>query len=719
MSTSSMPNPTVASLLIELLTEELPPKALKRLSDAFAGNVAKALADRQLLAPASETVPFATPRRLAVLITQVRDQAPEQSFTEKLMPVKIGLDANGQPTPALLKKLSAKGLQHLSVADLVQVDDGKQVNLVAQGTAPGAKLDEVLGTIVQESLANLPIPKVMRYQLADGVTSVNFVRPAHALICLHGERVIPISALGLPSGRQTLGHRFLGDGPVTVAAADQYETVLSEHGKVVPSFEKRKAMIETELLRQAEELGATLGDDPAVAALLDEVTALVEIPAVYVGEFEPRFLAVPQECLILTMRLNQKYFPLFDKNSGKLTHKFLIVSNMPISNPQAIIEGNQRVVRPRLADAEFFYTTDCKTQLASRVDDLQQIVYHNKLGTQRERVNRLVQISGWIAGKLKANTELCERAALLAKADLTTQMVGEFPELQGIMGGYYAAVDGEPAEVAKAIASQYLIRWTEPVTPANLPAVILFMADRAETLIGIWGIGLAPTGERDPFGLRRAALGLISAYEQLQASGYLPLDAEPVLPLEDLLQAARQTFGPQQELLADTVQEVNVFVRERYRNQLTGSHDRAAVDAVFEVKPALEQIVARIEATSVFMQSDAVQSLAAANKRIGNILKKNPVQQAKVDPGLLAEDAEKALAEQIQAIEPVVAEHMRHARYALALQSLSDLKAPVDRFFDDVMVMAEDPQVRNNRLALLAQLHVMMNQVADISRLST
>ena len=719
MTANTLETPNQAPLLIELLTEELPPKALQRLSEAFAQNVWQSLAAHHLLDPSSTLTPFATPRRLAVLISQVRSVAPQQPFTEKLMPVKVGLDAHGEATPALIKKLAAKGLDHLQAKDLQQVDDGKQLYLLASGTAAGARLEDALQTIVQDALSNLPIPKVMRYQLADGVTSVNFVRPAHALVCLHGDQVVPIQALGLLAGRTTLGHRFLHPQPILIGQPDQYEHILTEQGQVVASFSKRREQIAQALSEAAIRLDATIGDDPAVNALLDEVTALVEAPAVYVGEFEPRFLDVPQECLILTMRLNQKYFPLFNPQTGKLTHQFLIVSNMPIENPAAIIEGNQRVIRPRLADAEFFYTTDCKHSLADRLPALEHIVYHNKLGTQRTRIGRIQQIAAWIGSKLGADTELCARAAQLAKADLTTLMVGEFPELQGIMGGYYARNDGETAEVITAITGQYQIRWNEAVKPVDLPAIALFMAERAETLVGIWGIGLAPTGERDPFGLRRAALGLISAFEQLQVAGYLPMTGEPVLLLEDLLESAYLTFDKTLELAPDTVNAVTEFVRERYRNQLIGSYVRPAVEAVFALTVPLEQVIARIEATQSFMDSDAVQSLAAANKRISNILRKSQVDKTDLDESLLIENAERQLATQIRITEPEVQFFMQGAHYGQALAVLAALKQPVDQFFDEVMVMAEEADVRNNRVALLYRLNVMMNQVADISRLTS
>ncbi|UOD49953.1 glycine--tRNA ligase subunit beta [Orrella daihaiensis] len=707
-----------APLLVELFTEELPPKALERLGLAFSEGIASDLKAKALLSDNSIVTPFATPRRLAVHITDVLDIAPDQAFSEKLMPVKVGLDDNGLPTPALLKKLAAKGLSHLTAADLTQTDDGKQAYLVAQGMAPGARLAEVMQSVIETAIEKLPIPKVMRYQLADGKTSVNFVRPAHGLMVLHGQTVVPAKVLGLDAGRITLGHRFLATSPISIESADTYETQLAEQGHVTASFEGRRAFIGAKLQEQAQVLGATLGDDPAVQALLNEVTALVEAPAIYVGQFEERFLAVPSECLILTMRLNQKYFPLFDAATGELTHRFLIVSNMPISDPSAIIGGNERVVRPRLADAEFFFLTDKKEKLADRVLALDNIVYHNKLGTQRVRIERVRQIADWLARALGTDTHLPDRAALLAKADLTTQMVGEFPELQGVMGGYYAEADGEPEAVVHAIANQYQIRWPTAVTATDLPGVILFMADRAETLIGIWGIGLAPTGERDPFGLRRAALGLISAIEQLRDGGYLKLQAKHELTLETLLAKAFSTFDQSLDLAKDTVAEVSTFVRERYRNQLLISAEREAVDAVFALDVALHEAAARIAAAQAFKASEAAPSLVAANKRIGNLLKKAEDLSVSLDAAALTDAAEIDLAKQLEQLAPDIEAHMANAQYEQALTVMAQLRMPVDRFFEEVMVMAEDPGVRQNRLALLARLHQLMNQVADISRLA-
>jgi glycyl-tRNA synthetase beta chain len=711
---------TTHPLLIELFTEELPPKALKRLGDTFAQSVQATLANHHLLATPCTVTPYATPRHLAVHLSAVNDAAPEQSFSEKLMPAAIGLDANGQATPALLKKLTSKGLEHFDVSQLQKVSDGKQDYLVAEGQAPGANLKATIQSALDTALSALPIPKVMRYQLADGVTSVDFVRPAHKLVVLWGDEILPAHALGLTSGRQTMGHRFLHPEAFDLPHADQYETLMAEKGQVCAAFSTRRDRIEKALLSEASKLSATMGQGAEVEALLDEVTALVEAPAVYVGEFEPSFLKVPQACLILTMRLNQKYFPLFDPVTGKLTHRFLIVSNMPISDPSAIISGNERVIRPRLADAEFFYRTDLRTPLHQRVDALKQIVYHNKLGSQGERAERVKHIAAWVGHALGADVAQCERAALLAKADLTTLMVGEFPELQGLMGCDYALSDNEPHAVAQAIAMQYRTRLETPITADQAVTAALFIADRSETLVGIWGIGLAPTGERDPFGLRRAALGIINAFEQLCAGGLLPINQTTDLNLRGLLQATWESFAQRDLLPPETIDQVYAFVIERYRNQLNQT-PRTVVDAVLAIDPPIHQVLARIEATVVFSKTNEAPSLAAANKRIGNVLKKiTEGFNGSTSPNTLLYQvgAEQDLGEALARLAPLAHADMQAGQFAAALSRLASLRNPVDTFFDDVMVMVDDPTIRQNRLALLSALHRVMNQVADISKLS-
>jgi glycyl-tRNA synthetase beta chain len=707
----------VSALLVELLTEELPPKALARLGQAFAEGVRASLDARHLLAPGCTLQVFSTPRRLALRLSVVRSQAPDQAYAEKLMPVKVGLDAQGAATAALLKKLAAKGLEGMDVAALARESDGKQDYLVARGTAPGVALAAGLQEALEASIAALPIPKVMSYQLADGVTTVKFVRPAHRLVALFGDAVVPVTVLGLAAGRATLGHRYLSSGIIELPDAQSYEARLAKPGCVIASFEERRADIRRQLDTLAGELGATLGDEADVAPLLDEVNALVEQPTVYVGEFEERFLAVPQECLILTMRLNQKYFPLFEPGSGKLTHRFLIVSNMRVADPVNIVEGNQRVVRPRLADAQFFFDTDRKTPLRERVPQLASIVYHNKLGTQLDRVERVRQIARGIATQIHGNGADADRAALLAKADLTTNMVGEFPELQGIMGAYYAAGDGEAAGVVTALRTQYRNRVDVAVDADTLTAAILFLAERAETLVGIWSIGLAPTGERDPYALRRAALGLISAFEQLGAGGWLKISEDGPLTLDDLLALAAASFG-QGRIPDSVIAEVRAFVYERYRNQLIAEHDRAAVEAVIALAPPLHQVLQRVRAVAAFGALPEAASLAAANKRIANLLKKAEGGLGKVDAGRLAEPAEQALAAAMGRLGPDAQAKFAAGDFAASLSTLAQAREPVDAFFADVMVMAEDPGLRANRLALLNELHGLMNQVADISILA-
>jgi len=708
--------PQTRPLLVELFTEELPPKALQRLGQAFAEGLRKSLEQQHLLAQGCTIRPMATPRRLAALFDAVLAQAPEQHYTEKLMPAKVGLTADRQMTPALQKKLQAKGLAHLGIDDLIMESDGKQDTLYARGVAAGETLLAGLQKALDQTIAHLPIPKVMRYQLEDGVTSVRFVRPAHRLIALWDEQIVPVEALGLAAGRTTEGHRFMSEGPLDIDTAESYEGRLLDQGKVVADFESRRADILQQLQGQASALNSAIGDGPEVEALLDEVTALVEHPTVYVGEFDPAFLRVPPECLILTMRLNQKYFPLFEPDTGKLTHRFLIVSNMRVADPVHIIEGNQRVVRPRLADAQFFFETDRRMRLEDRVPQLATSVYHNKLGSVLQRIERIRLVASHIATQLGLDPALADRAALLAKADLNSNMVGEFPELQGIMGAYYAEGDGEAPEVVDAIRGQYRIRLEAPVTPASLVAAVLFMAERLEVLVGIWGIGLVPTGERDPYGLRRAALGLISAYEQLAAGGQLALNDHDKLRLDALLAFTASTF--EANTLADgTLDEVAGFIYERYRNQLSG-HDRHVVDAVLSLAPPLHQVLGRIQACAAFADRPEAASLAAANKRIANLLKKADDNIGQVDPARFTESAEKALAARIDELAPVARQQFRDGDFSASLATLAGSRAAVDDFFNNVMVMAEDPAVRRNRLALLDMLHRSMNEVADISRLA-
>jgi glycyl-tRNA synthetase beta chain len=695
-------------LLVELFVEELPPKALPLLGSEFANLVFNGLVRFQLTVRESSYQVYATPRRLAVVVQDVVQQGAERTEDVKLMPVNVGLTADGQPTPALLKRLSALGADSSIVAGLERRKDAKAEVLFLNRKLRGVLLAEALQSVVDEAIAKLPIPKVMQYQLADGWTSVSFVRPAHGLVALHGDDVVPVRALGLEAGRTTHGHRFEGSRvPIVLRDATSYATQLRDEGAVIASFDARRKDIRRQLDAAAVAAHLAPVDDDA---LLDEVTALVELPNVLTCEFDREFLAVPPECLILTMKANQKYFPLLDAG-GRLDNRFLVVSNVAPADPARIVEGNERVVRPRLADAKFFYDQDRKRTLESRVPALDKVVYHGKLGSQGDRVRRVRRVAAWAAGRIGADAGLADRAALLAKADLLTDMVGEFPELQGIMGGYYAAHDGESPEVAAAIRDQYVNRRGEDDGRAsNLVAEALVIADRAEVLVGIWGIGLKPTGDKDPYALRRHALTLIDSFRRVAGGAARPL------VLRELLDEVASTFAL--PLAADTVAEVEAFVYERYFQQLAAAHDTRAVDAVISLRPALHDVAGRLLAVRDFLALPEAPALAAANKRVGNILKKSDAAAAAVDPALLGEPAEQALAAALGDVGMRADQAYAEGEYARSLRLLAGLKPSVDAFFDNVMVNVDSAPLRANRLALLAELRATMNRVADLSRLA-
>lgn len=715
------------SLLVELFVEELPPKALKKLGEAFAQMLASGLKSRGLTTEHSAITAYATPRRLAVHMSAVASQAQDEETTKKLMPVSVGLGSDGKPTAALRKNLAKLGREPLADmwpnakdgpdALFVQ-SDGKVDAIFFRTLAKGSSLLVGLQGALEDTIEGLPIPKAMSYQLADGWRSVNFVRPAHGLVALHGPDVVPVTALGLDAGRATRGHRFEAQfDPIELQHADHYAQTLETQGAVIAAFERRRADIVRQLQHAAAPLGLVPIDDDA---LLDEVTALVERPNVLLCQFEPEFLAVPPECLILTMKANQKYFPLLDAQ-GKLTNRFLVVSNIRPDDASAIVQGNERVVRPRLADAKFFFDQDRKKTLESRLPALDKVVYHAKLGSLGARVERVRAIAKAIGGQLggAALAAQADRAAQLAKADLVTDMVGEFPELQGIMGGYYARHDGESDEVAAAIAAQYVVRRDEEEHAENLVGESLLLADRIETLVGIWGIGLKPTGDKDPFALRRHALGVIRSIELCAATATIA-QRDFTLKLPELLSLAEATF-PVGQIAPGTLAELETFIFERYQNQLSSVFDVRAVDAVTSMRPPLHTVVRRLHAVRAFLALSEAASLAAANKRIANILKKSDgaVPAAAVDAARLVEPAEKALAGALHQVVPIADALFDNAEYAASLRELAVLKGPVDAFFDGVMVNADDPALRANRLALLATLHASMNRVADLSKLAT
>ena len=681
-----------ATLLVEILTEELPPKSLSRLSLAFRDALLADLKKDGFLSDASSAKAFATPRRLAVQVTAVLAKSPD--IAREVQGPSISAPANAVAGFAKKNGVSAEALE--------QRDTPKGRVFVARVTAQGRLLDATLAAKIEEALKKLPIPKLMRW--GDG--DAQFVRPAHKLVMLHGSRIVPGSVLGLASGNTTRGHRFMSSGDIVLANADEYEAKLKGEGKVIADFAGRKAVIDTALVSQAAKLGAGLG---AYADLLDEVAALVEHPSVYVGAFDAKFLEVPQECLILTMRQNQKYFPLFD-TAGNLLPKFLIVSNMDLADPRHIIGGNQRVVRPRLEDARFFYTQDRKTRLESRVPLLGKVVYHSKLGSQLERTERVQLLAGKIARMLGADAALAERAAWLAKADLLTGMVGEFPELQGTMGRYYARHDGEPTAVADAIEAHYRPRFAGDRLPEGLVSSAVALADKLDTLAGMFGIGQHPTGDKDPFGLRRSALGLVR----------ILVEQELPLSFNDLVNMAFEGYAGN---IGGANTDLMMFIFERIRSYfLDQGYTANEVEAVISMHPVrVDLIPKQLEAVRAFASMPESVSLAAANKRVANILRQAAAKGDSFEnaiPSNLTEPAEIALSKAIRSTSTEANAQFERGDYTAYLKSFAVLRAPVDSFFESVMVMVDDEKVRHSRLALLADLRSAMNRVADISKLA-
>lgn len=688
------------ALLVELLTEELPPKSLRALAESFGHALVTALVKGKFLAEGVPARTFATPRRIAVRIEGVSARSPDEREERRGPARKDAYDANGNPTEKLLGFLRKHGLGLDSVR-FERLAKGEVA--VVSIPVPGRPLDEVLSAMVEAALKALPVPKAMRW----GSGEAQFVRPVHGLVMLHGARVVPGQVFGVKSSNRTLGHRFLCGGAIALEHADDYERALRDKGKVIADFAARRAAIVKGLEQAAGRGASPVADD----ALLEEIAALVEAPAVYAGEFDAEFLAVPEECLILSMQRHQRYVPLRESASGRLLPRFLFVSNTATRRPQEIVRGNERVLRARLADARFFYDQDRKTRLEARVPRLASVVYHGRLGSQLERVERLQLLAGRIARELGTDPLLAERAAWLSKADLLTEMVGEFPELQGVMGAYYARHDGEPREVAEALADQYRLRYEESRNPANGASVSLYLADRIEQIVGLFGIGERPTGDKDPFGLRRAALGIISAYEHFAAAGRrLP-------EVQELLEHCVTLF-PTGQIAAGAAAEAHEFILDRCRHRLAESFPRDAVEAVLGLRPPLAEAPARVRAVEEFRRLPEAGSLAAANKRIRNILRKSEANSALLDESLLGEPAERALHAALLETEPRVAACVAERDYTGAMRAMAALKAPVDAFFEQVLVNTEDPRLRANRHALLRALDSLMNRVADISKLA-
>ena len=710
--------PASDTLLVELLTEELPPKSLRTLSEAFGAGLLADLTKGKFLATGAPTRIFATPRRLAIMMHGVLAKAPDV-FTEASGPA---VGAN----PEAVKGFAGK--HGVAVESLEKRQTPKGEVYVARFTTKGAVLDDVLSQKIEAALKALPIPKTMRW--GDG--NAQFARPVHGLVMMHGSRIVPGEVLGQKSANRTLGHRFLSGKPLTIRRADDYERVLRDQGKVIASFEARKKEIARQIQQQEDKFevnvlldvkrtkfssGVSLRDNlscnwelsVAKEDLLDEVVALVEYPMIYVGHFGNEFLELPMECLTLSMRQHQRYFPCFGRDSN-LASMFLFVSNSGGSDPKQVVRGNERVLRARLADARFFYDLDRKTRLEARVPRPASVVYHNKLGSQLERIERIQLLAGKIARDIGADPLLAERAAWLSKADLLTEMVGEFPELQGTMGRYYALHDGEPKAVADAIESHYRPRFAGDALPEGKVAFAVTLADKLDALAGLFGIGQVPTGDRDPFGLRRAALGVIR----------ILVERNLALSLKELVDAAFAGYGRK---IGDGGAELESFVFERYAGYLREmGFTTLQVDSVLSKRPFQLSVVPRqLEAVKAFQALPEAESLAAANKRVANILRQAASKgesYGNADKSALKEPAEVSLFEALESTSGSANKLYERGDYAGYLKTFAVLKAPVDAFFDKVMVMAEQEAVRRNRLALLNDLREAMNRFADISKLA-
>ena len=694
----------MATLLVELLTEELPPKALRKLGNSFGLGIVSSLEKQNFISNGARYSTFATPRRLAIVVDDVLGVSPEEEVNQKLMPKHVGFTEKGEPSEALLKKIKSLGLDESSAKKTEVKSDGKMEFVYLNQKKPGVTIAEGLQNAIDLSISKLPIPKVMTYQPQDNLESVNFVRPAHRLVALLDNKVIAIQALGLNSGNLSLGHRFHSDGDITIKTAHLYESTLEESGHIIPNYEKRKSLIQDQLKEKADQLGLELQNDED---LLDEVTSLVEFPTIYVAQFDKEFLSIPEECLVLTMKTNQKYFPLFDEN-GDLSEMFLLVSNMRLDDPSNIIKGNEKVIRPRLADAQFFFQSDMKTPLTELAKKLEYVIYHNQLGSQLDRVTRLCNLSLQIADHMGTDSVKVSRAAELSKADLVSDMVGEFPELQGTMGRYYALAQGEAPDVADALEQYYRPRFAKDKIPNSGISAALALSDKLDIIVGIFGIGLIPSGEKDPYALRRQAIGIVRILTEY------PVE----LNLQELINWAAVKFT--QKLNIDEA-KIKSFIIERFKGYLKDKgYSIDKIEAILATDSNhLHLVQPRLTAIDEFLQTDDAIALAAANKRIKNILKKNNVgEDDRVESQLFRTDEEASLYKIIKSLSPKVAEAIDQRRYSAALKALSSARNEVDLFFDKVMVMSDDPAERKNRLTLLSQLSVLLNCVGDLSELS-
>lgn len=685
------------NLLIEIGTEELPPKSLRQLAEAFAENFKQGLIKADLAF--SKITWYAAPRRLALYIEALVEQAPDKIVEKRGPAIKAAFDADGNPTKAAQGWARSNGIQ-VEQAEHLKTDKGEW--LLHRAEVKGKLLSELIPDITSQALHKLPIPKPMRW----GNNTTQFIRPVHTVTMLYGDKLIQGIILGIESGRTIRGHRFMGEKEFLLTHADKYVQMLDLRGKVIVDYEHRKTIIREQIEAEAaRENGiADIDED-----LLEEVTSLVEWPIAMVGSFEEKFLDVPAEALIYTMKDNQKYFPVLDKN-GKLLPRFIFISNIVSKDPQQVIYGNERVVRPRLADAEFFYNTDKKIRLDARLASLGNVVFQQKLGSLLEKSHRIAKLAKVIAPQIGANVEHTERAALLCKTDLMTEMVMEFTDIQGTMGMYYARHDGENQAVAQAIGEQYLPRFSGDKLPESVEGTAVSIADKLDTLAGIFSIQMAPKGDKDPFALRRAALGIIRMITEHQ----LPLDLASLFDSAIEIQPVTLDADNQKQIHEQLMEFIYARLRAFYQEQ---GIDISVIQAVLTRKPtAPADIAKRLKAVDHFRTLEPSTALAAANKRVANILAKNKVQLAtELDESLFKEDEERQLAHELQKLSHQLIPVFKEGNYQQALTELATLREPVDTFFDKVMVMAEDPKLAANRLLLLNQLRTLFLKIADIS----
>ena len=690
------------NLLIEFVTEELPPNSLKELGEKFGQLISQGLQEQNFIENA-DTIVYATPRRLGVKILNVAEKSKDEKKLIKLMPTKIGFDENNKPTQALLKKLKSLNESAEAVQKVIKKTEKNQEILFIEREIYGKTLEEVLSEIIKNSINKLPIKKMMSYQLEDGWTSVNFVRPIKNLLTIYGSKTLKVSSLGVVANNNSFGHRFESKKSIlTIDHADNYEKILLEDGGVIVNFNKRKEKIQKDIVSTTDSFNEKLHveDDED---LLNEVTALVEMPNILTGSFEEKFLNVPQECLILTMKTNQRYFPLFDSNN-KLTNHFIIVSNLSPKDTNNIIQGNERVIRPRLADAEFFFEQDKKTSLKSFSTKLNSIVYHNKLGTQADRALRVAAILKYITHELKFNEDInYEEYALMSKADLLCLMVSEFPELQGVMGAIYASRDKQYKNIAPAIEDHYKPKFSGDSLPKDIFGSYAAIADKFETLIGLFSINEQPTGDKDPFSLRRNAIGII----RILIEKNIPLNFSSLI----------DKYTEEKNQVRDNLK---TFIYDRLSSYLKDRNFTSnEIDAVISSRPNyLNDTIKKLEAIKEFSSLKQSKDLASTNKRVSNILKKYTGSIQKVDESLLNKIEEIKLFKAITKLDPLIVKAINNKNFFEALDSLVALKDPIDQFFENVMVNSENEKIKNNRHNLLKILHTSLNSVADISKLA-